>query len=482
VSEDLVASERKDLGDTPVENPVTGNRFEEDFQAVQDFTDSLARGVREGPVGTGAALLGERLFPDEDEAGAEFGRDLTRRSVTGTAASAVRLPSAPIDTVAGAKEFVETGAFVGTGDEAPRSERLNEAGEQAGRFLDDVATSARDRPVEFAAGAALETAVGGAITGGVRRGASSVPDAPGGGSAGVSSGVSRADSAFDLPNFRANERAMLQPDGGLRQRQGGDGSGGGDLDSVEISGTSPVPGRTPGQESGGALSPGGGRRGPQGRGVGQGNTPRGKQGATVSSAANPDFTGRGGRADRPRTVLERQRSRASEGLPRAQDAPDPLDPTARTPQGDVVEDSDTATRGGSVAGAVDLSVPGEGLLSETETVSGVDVGEGLQTGTLGDLGERGDTRQGQRADQRTDTAQRTDTLLDVGQPRSDPLRPDQRTDANADRPRAPRGLTEPDRPRRGDLDLQLGDGGRERNKESIFGAEQRFEYGLRDLL
>lgn len=176
IAEGVVADETRDLGDTPIGNPLTDQRLEEDLRDVAEGSASAAEGVRTGPIGTGAALLGERLYPES-----EFGQLATRRATTAVPAAVANFPGDVAATAGAGKEAAETAAYVpfgGPGGET--GERAIEAGQQAARAgvmgATGLATAARRRPLQTGVSALLGVGAGGATGRGAGVAARSIRD------------------------------------------------------------------------------------------------------------------------------------------------------------------------------------------------------------------------------------------------------------------------------------------------------------------
>lgn len=160
---DIGGVETQDLGDTPINNPVTGNRIETDLNRTRDNIGNQVADFRNFSETIFRAGVTNRLYGTDssnDTQAESFGREVTTRSLTGSATGAVGVIQAPLDTAAAAKEVAETAAF-GVGGSGSLTDRGQQIADQGARFGAATAQAAGRRPFEFAAGAVVETAVGG---------------------------------------------------------------------------------------------------------------------------------------------------------------------------------------------------------------------------------------------------------------------------------------------------------------------------------
>lgn len=324
--------EEEQFGDIAIENPLTGNRLEEDLawaaDGVSEFGETLASGGGDGIFLPTTGGAGVRV--DTSESGTSAGR-----AVGGTVRGGVEglnVPAVALQVKEGIEYAVEgveetaagRGGEYAEDTEAAAIERLDQLEKQfatdpagtTGLLIGAIGTSAG------AFGALQGTRAGLATRVALQPGEEAVRAA--------GRGASRLARTIDTPDGPPSIRVPRGDRGQLKLTGPSVEPGGSDLPS-DIAGTSPVPGRTPDDERSG-LSPGGGRRGPQGRGIGPGNDPRGRQGGGTPStgASNPEFGGIGSKADQPRTILERERARIETAEPSRQlpldfEAQDPLD-------------------------------------------------------------------------------------------------------------------------------------------------------------
>lgn len=183
----LAADRPRDLGDTPIENPLTGNRVEDDLNSVRSDIGEEIDQFREFNAALGGYVASRAYGPDSaDDTDVEaFGRAGLERTVTGFSTFPANLVQAPFDTASASKEVAETAGFLaaeqpalgfnargevvnfgGSGEDAV--DRSTTVGQQAALFGASTAATARDRPIEFVATAAGETALGSIGAAGLR--------------------------------------------------------------------------------------------------------------------------------------------------------------------------------------------------------------------------------------------------------------------------------------------------------------------------
>jgi hypothetical protein len=163
----------RDLGDTPVENPLTGNRVETDLnRASRDINEEIDAFREFNRVVGGTVARGLYGTPQQDESdltGAS--RDTSTDVLTGLTTGAATPISAVTDLPSALKEGAETAGFLASGSISDFPDRAGTVGAQGARLLRGTARSARRRPVEFLTGAAVETALGTAALRGAGRAA-----------------------------------------------------------------------------------------------------------------------------------------------------------------------------------------------------------------------------------------------------------------------------------------------------------------------
>jgi len=178
---DAAADRRRDLGDTPIENPLTGNRVEDDLNSVRSDIGEEIDAFREFNAALGDYVASQAYGPDaaNDTNVEAFGREGLERTVTGYSTAPANLLQAPFDAASASKEVAETAGYLATTQPglvfnpstgevqnlggAPETavERSTQATQQTALFGASTAAAARERPIEFVTTAAAETALGG---------------------------------------------------------------------------------------------------------------------------------------------------------------------------------------------------------------------------------------------------------------------------------------------------------------------------------